>query len=266
MTSDRKLPSTKFKCLPPKSSGPSSSRVLATRRLSGPSPAAGWVARLASTKARAPTLRVLAAVWFLLLLAASFSTVEGSIADIEAGRTSLGDAWPALLSRGCLFAFYAVVFCIITLRPEPINRARGLAPVLITFAGTYGAWLIPLLPRGPELPSLAVASAAILLVSGTLTVYTLLYLGRSFSLLPQARKLVTSGPYGIVRHPLYLLEEAAIVGVLLQYAWFAALPFLALHVSLQIRRMQLEEKILLKAFPEYAAYEQRTARLIPGVW
>ena len=54
--------------------------------------------------------------------------------------------------------------------------------------------------------------------------------------------------------------------MLLQYAWFAALPFLVLHVSVQIRRLQLEEELLLKTFPDYAAYARRTRRLIPGVW
>jgi protein-S-isoprenylcysteine O-methyltransferase Ste14 len=67
-------------------------------------------------------------------------------------------------------------------------------------------------------------------------------------------------------HPLYLVEEAAVAGVLLQYAWFAALPFLVLHVTVQIRRMQLEEKVLQEAFPEYATYVRHTPRLIPGVW
>jgi protein-S-isoprenylcysteine O-methyltransferase Ste14 len=138
--------------------------------------------------------------------------------------------------------------------------------VLLTLAGTYAAWFIPLLPHGTELPALYAASAAILLVSEALILYTLLSLGLSFSLIPQARKLVTSGPYAIVRHPLYLVEEAAVAGILLQYAWFAALPFLILHVTVQIRRMQLEEKVLQKAFPEYAVYALKTPRLIPGVW
>jgi protein-S-isoprenylcysteine O-methyltransferase Ste14 len=30
--------------------------------------------------------------------------------------------------------------------------------------------------------------------------------------------------------------------------------------------MQLEEKVLQKAFPDYAAYALKTSRLIPGVW
>ncbi|MGB6176194.1 MAG: isoprenylcysteine carboxylmethyltransferase family protein, partial [Methylocella sp.] len=142
----------------------------------------------------------------------------------------------------------------------------GAWPALLTLAGTYAAWLIPLLPRGPELPALDAASAAIVLIAEVLMVCALLSLGRSFSLIPQARTLVTNGPYAIVRHPLYLVEEAAVAGVLLQYAWFAALPFLVLHVTVQIRRMQLEEKVLRKAFPEYAAYARHTPRLIPGVW
>ena len=98
-------------------------------------------------------------------------------------------------------------------------------------------------------------------------VYTLLSLGRSFSLIPQARGLVTSGPYAIVRHPLYLVEEAAIGGVLLHYAGFAALTFLVLHVAVQIRRIHFEEEILQKTFLEYAAYARQTPRrLLPGVW
>jgi hypothetical protein len=51
------------------------------------------------------------------------------------------------------------------LRPEPVSRAKGFGPVLLALAGTYGTWLIPLLPRGPELPALDAASAAILIFS-----------------------------------------------------------------------------------------------------
>jgi protein-S-isoprenylcysteine O-methyltransferase Ste14 len=222
-------------------------------------------AGLASGGARALIVRLAACAWFLVLSVATFRAVSGQLADIAVGRAGLG-AWPPLLSEGCIFLFYMTISCIMLLRPEPASRAKGPGPALLALAGSYGTWLIPLLPRGPELPVLAVASAAILLFSEVLIVCTLLSLGRSFSLIPQARKLVTSGPYAIVRHPLYLVEEAAVAGVLLQYAWFAALPFLVLHVSVQIRRLQLEEELLLKTFPDYAAYARRTRRLIPGVW
>ena len=168
-------------------------------------------------------------------------------------------AWPLLVSEGCVVLFYTIIGCIMLLRPEPVSQAKGLGPVLLALAGTYGTWLIPLLPYGPELPSLAAASAIMLLFGEVLMVYTLLTLGWSFSLVPQARTLITSGPYAIVRHPLYLVEEIAVAGILLQYAWFAALPFLVLHAGVQIRRIKLEEEILMASFPDYAAYAKRTS-------
>ncbi len=214
---------------------------------------------------RALFVRLCISIWFLVLSATYFRDVNGLLEDIAAGRVG-PDAWPALLSEGCIVLFYTIICCIVLLRPEPVSRAEGLGPALLTMAGTYAAWLIPLLPRGPELPALYAASAAIVLIAEVLMVYTLVSLGRSFSLIPEARRLITSGPYAIVRHPLYLVEEAAVAGVLLQYAWFAALPFLVLHMTVQIRRMQLEEKVLQKAFPEHATYVRHTPCLIPGVW
>jgi protein-S-isoprenylcysteine O-methyltransferase Ste14 len=53
---------------------------------------------------------------------------------------------------------------------------------------------------------------------------------------------------------------------LLQYTCLAALPFLVLHISVQIRRIQLEEEVLRKAFPDYTAYALRTPCILPGVW
>ena len=225
-----------------------------------------WIAWLASPKTRSSLIRLGAAVWFLLLSAAAIHTVSGRIADIAGGRADLSSAWPTLLAQLCVFSFYTIIFVIMIVRPEPVSQARGVGPMLLALAGTYSPWLLPLLPRGPELPALAIATAAILLVSEGLVIYTLLALGKSFSLAPQARKLVTAGPYAIVRNPLYLFEEAALVSVLLQYAWYAALPFLVLHASVQIRRIQLEEKVLVSAFPDYAIYARKTPRIIPGVW
>ena len=94
----------------------------------------------------------------------------------------------------------------------------------------------------------------------------LLRLGRSFSVMAEARYLVTSGPYRFVRHPLYLAEELAVVGVFIQFAsvWTALL--LALQISFQLRRMHNEEAVLAATFPEYTAYQARTSRLIPGIY
>lgn len=93
-----------------------------------------------------------------------------------------------------------------------------------------------------------------------------IWLGRSFGLLPANRGIVTSGPYKLVRHPIYagyLFNNLAFLVITLN-------PFnLIVHASVftfQVIRIRLEEAVLLKD-PEYAEYAQRVHyRLIPGVW
>ena len=91
-------------------------------------------------------------------------------------------------------------------------------------------------------------------------------LGRSISILPQARRLVTWGPYALVRHPLYLGEIVAIIGVALQYLSTWALLLVGLQFAFQLLRIENEERVLVQVFPEYADYVARTARLVPGVY
>jgi protein-S-isoprenylcysteine O-methyltransferase Ste14 len=90
------------------------------------------------------------------------------------------------------------------------------------------------------------------------------WLGKSFSILAEARQLVTEGPYRIVRHPLYICEGIAVVGVMLQVIspWATLIAIVA--AMLQYRRMINEEAILNSAFPEYRAYAARTPLVIPA--
>ncbi len=212
-----------------------------------------------------PVGRVAAGLWFALL---AFIYGVGLIILVRAvpvGSVSLGD-WAPVVSRLCAMIFFMVMGWLMLTRRRSIARREGLAPVIVALLGTYSVWLIPFLPSGGASPPLAALSATITLVGSLSIIYVILQLGRSFSIAPQARKLVVSGPYRLVRHPLYAAEEVAVIGVLLQCAWYAALPFLIVHLALQIRRMIYEESLLRAVFPDYAAYARRTARLIPGVW
>lgn len=109
-------------------------------------------------------------------------------------------------------------------------------------------------------------SAALILTGNALCIYVLSRLGRSFSIMAEARTLVSDGPYGIVRHPLYLAEQIPILGIFIQFASVPAAVLVALQFAFQLRRMFNEERLLRETFPEYAAYMTRTARLIPAVW
>ncbi len=209
--------------------------------------------------------RIAACLWFAVL---TIIFLQGFAHMVTTARSDGGvfAAWAMVVSRACTLIFYATLGWLMLVRPQPLARRNGIVPMAVAFCGTYSVWLMPLLPTAALSPTLQIVSAAISLTGSILIIVTVLHLGRSFSIAPQARKLVIRGPYRIVRHPLYVAEEIAIIGVLFQYAWYAALSFLIIHVALQICRMDYEESLLRAVFPDYEAYAKRTARLIPGIW
>lgn len=172
----------------------------------------------------------------------------------------------ALAARISLLVFLGLLIFFHTIRSRPINKASGWEPKISALLGLTLGNILLLLDRSPASPMLDMASTALLIAGNYLCVVVLLHLGRSISIMAEARRLVTSGPYGVIRHPLYLAEQVAIVGIFLQFlSWQAALV-LVVHFIFQIRRMLNEEHVLTETFPEYRDYANRTARLIPGVW
>jgi len=193
--------------------------------------------------------------WFLLLAVAVAHNVGASP----------GNSWDSRLSGFCLAIFYVLLGLLIMTRPPAKAQAEGLLPRIAAFAGTYLPLTIPFFGRaGHALPNLA--STAFVLTGTIMMLVTIRHLGWSFSLTPQARTVVQTGPYSWIRHPLYLWEEIATVGVVLRYLAPATVAILALHVGLQVCRILYEEDLLRRALPEYSIYEKSRWRLIPHVW
>lgn len=209
--------------------------------------------------------RVAGAVWFLLLAVFYGRALIAVLETFPPGRPSFA-AWAPVISRGCTLAFFVTLAWLMMARPAAQARRSGLATHAIALGGTYGVWVVAFLPEAPLSPALSIASATVTLVGSLLIVFTVVHLGRSFSISPQARELVTRGPYAVVRHPLYAAEELAIIGVAMHVVWWAAIPFLLAHLALQIKRMDYEEGLLWTVFPRYQDYARRTARWIPGLW
>jgi protein-S-isoprenylcysteine O-methyltransferase Ste14 len=153
-----------------------------------------------------------------------------------------------------------------TVRRPPLCYASGLYPRLAAVAGTFlGVGIAMLPPR--ELSSALYLASLLLILSGTvLATWAVIALARSISILPEARRLVTTGPFTFVRHPLYLAEFVILFGVALQYTEPWAFLLLIAHCFFQFQRLGYEERVLLGAFPEYESYAARTSRLLPGLY
>ncbi len=91
----------------------------------------------------------------------------------------------------------------------------------------------------------------------------------NFSIYPQPRpgaRLITTGPYRYIRHPMYLSLIVMMLGVaLFNFHWvnFAGLALVTAAVS---GKALLEERLLRMQYPAYAEYMQHTRRIIPGLF
>jgi protein-S-isoprenylcysteine O-methyltransferase Ste14 len=79
-------------------------------------------------------------------------------------------------------------------------------------------------------------------------------------------RLIDSGPYRRLRHPMYLAELGMALGAPLTLGAWASLIVTAAFTAIIVRRIALEERVLRERVPGYAAYAARTYRLIPYVY
>jgi len=161
--------------------------------------------------------------------------------------------------------FVSLVASTALTRLAPIRKAKGIEPRASALLGTFLCIGLAALPRAELGPVLSALSTVLTIAGVSLSFVVLRWLGRSFSIMAEARRLVTAGPYQYVRHPLYLTEGIATLGALLRVISPWAILIFVAFAALQYRRMLNEERVLEAAFPEYRAYAARTPRVIPRI-
>ena len=170
------------------------------------------------------------------------------------------------LSLAAALFFYLVIVAALLWRSVPVGRSDGIMPRAVAIIGTFMSVAILRLPPA-TLPLAVQAAANGLIIAGSYGSALIVWaLGRNFSVFPEARGLVTRGPYAWARHPLYAAESLIIIGTALQFAqpWAGVLG--AVNLAFVYWRTVYEERVLERAHPEYAAYRARTARFVPGVF
>jgi len=110
------------------------------------------------------------------------------------------------------------------------------------------------------------AGLVLVTLSACLSLVSLLSIGRLFGLRPALRGLATRGPYGFVRHPLYLAYVLSDIGYYL-HEWNVGLALIGIAgwASL-LYRIHAEERVLSEDARWQAYVGTVPYRLVPGVW
>jgi protein-S-isoprenylcysteine O-methyltransferase Ste14 len=161
--------------------------------------------------------------------------------------------------------FYFLVAILFAVRAPRKGPRAGLLATGVALAGAFVFSLYGLLPTVDPSVERMIPAVVLMALGTALAVVSLLFLGRFFGVLPEARGIATHGPYSRVRHPLYLAEIIASVGLILPTLSLWTVALLVVFIGLQYWRAILEERALTATLPEYADYARRTWRIIPGV-
>ena len=198
---------------------------------------------------------------------------------LSAGTLAYWQAWAYL---GVLFAPMALVI-VYLIRNDPELLARRMRSrekdprqdLIVKLGSTCYilAFVLPGFDRRfgwSHIPIAFVVAADIVVLSGYGWFIAVLrensYASRVVEV-EQGQRVVTTGPYSIVRHPMYL-------GVLAMFlftpvalgSWWALVPALPMTAVL-VARIRNEERMLVKELEGYQDYTRTTRyRLIPGLW
>jgi len=155
---------------------------------------------------------------------------------------------------------------------DPWARRRhrlelALAFALLTFPNLGIGWLgLRIVPRTEAL----FVSGAVMLVLGIgFAVWARVHLGEYWSghvTLKPGHRLIRTGPYALVRHPIYTGLLLAILGSAVAVDEYRGLLAMVIATEAIVRKLRLEERWLTEEFgAEYDSYRRDVKALVPGV-
>ena len=198
---------------------------------------------------------------------------------LSAGTLAYWEAWVYLAVLIIPMSF--VLVYLLNNAPELLERRMRLKEkepaqkliIAIAFFCFLFAFLLPgfdIRFAWSQVPAAVVIVADVLVLLGYGIVFLVFrenpYASRIIEV-ESGQKVISSGPYAIIRHPMYLGESLMFIfSPLALGSYCAMIPALGI-VLLLVARIKDEERVMMRDFEGYPEYMQKTLyRLIPGVW
>jgi protein-S-isoprenylcysteine O-methyltransferase Ste14 len=191
-----------------------------------------------------------------LALAALFNLGDG----LTAGREG---EWLTAAHDIVVGVALAINAALLVARGPAVARGEGVVPRVVALLGSWLISPLSMLPQTWDPPLVLGGTTALIIVAYLFAAWALLTLRHSFSVFPEARRLVRTGPYALVRHPLYAVYILTYVCILLTRLSPLAILVAAVGIGAELWRARFEERLLGRVFPEYAGYAETTPRFLP---
>lgn len=125
----------------------------------------------------------------------------------------------------------------------------------------FGWWMLPF---GVSIAATVVFLAAYVLYAEVLRENT--YLSRTVEV-QENQKVIDTGLYGIVRHPMYMATVILFLAMPLVLGSVLSFLIMLCYIPIIVKRIGNEEQVLEKGLPGYREYKKKVRyRLIPGIW
>jgi protein-S-isoprenylcysteine O-methyltransferase Ste14 len=175
---------------------------------------------------------------------------------------------PAFTPVDWIYVLQHLVVLVIALTRHPPEVKDHSLPsslaVVISYAYPYAQ--VVYLRWAAGSPAWPAGGLVLVTLAACLSIVSMLSLGRRFGIFPALRGLVTTGPYRLVRHPMYLSYMIADIGYNLQEWNTGTVLLMMIGWASLLYRVHAEERILShdEGWSAYAALVRR--RLLPGIW
>ena len=217
--------------------------------------------------------------WFALV---ALAVVMGLLLFLPAGTLRYWQAWMYL---GIFFGASALTTAFLIrrdpallerrMRGGPTAEKRPVERLIMVFTsiGFIALLVVPALDyrfRWSRVPGWAVIAGNVLVVVGfyfILRVYRENTFTSATIEVAPGQTVISTGPYAIVRHPMYASALLYLVGTPLALGSYWGLVPLVATIPFLIWRLFDEEKFLAENLPGYSEYRKKVRhRLVPGIW